>query len=101
MERKTVAKWLLVSALACFGFFLFMGSALAADGTTVQGTQSARGAGAATGPVVGANVNGFGGGPTAVAAGGASSQQLGSNNAKVSQTGTAKTGDPVAGGQVT
>jgi len=101
MERRTVAKGLLVSALACFGFVLFMGSAHAQDATTVQGTQSARGAGAATGPVVGANVNGFGGGPTAVAAGGASSQQLGSNHAKVSQTGTAKTGDPVAGGQVT
>jgi len=101
MERRTVAKGLLVSALACFGFVLFMGSAHAQDATTVQGTQSARGAGAATGPVIGANVNGFGGGPTAVAAGGASSQQLGSNRAKVAQTGTAKTGDPVAGGQVT
>lgn len=100
MERKTVAKGLLVSALACVGFF-FAGHAQAAEATKVQGTQSTRGAAAATGAALGGNASNFAGGPTAAAAGGASSQQLGNNTAKVSQTGTAKTGDPVAGGQVT
>lgn len=101
MERKTLAKGLVVSALACFGFVLAMGSAQAEDATRVQGTQSAVGAGAATGPAVGGNFSGFAGGPTAVAGAGASSQQLGSNRATVRQSGDAKTGDPVAGGQVT
>jgi len=101
LERRTVAKGLLVSALACAGLYMFSGAARAQTGTTVQGTQSARGAGAATGPVVGTNLNTFGGGPTAVAAGGASSQQLGNNSAKVAQSSKAKTGDPVAGGQIT
>lgn len=112
MERKTLARGLVVSALACLGL-TFLGGVASANGdtappassgqggTTVQGTQNALGAGAATGAVLGGNTSGFRGGPTAVAAGGASSQQLGQNKATVSQTSKAKSGDPVAGGQVT
>ncbi len=101
MERKTLARWLVVSALACFGSFLVMGSAQAQDETTIQGTQSSTGAAAATGNSTGNNSSAFDGGPAATGATGASSSQLGTNSGSLSQDGTAETGDPVAGSQVT
>ncbi len=99
MERRTVARWLLVSALACFGF-LFAANAANAE-TTVQGTQTSTDSEAETGTASGENNADFAGGPAATGDTGASSQQLGDNTANVSQSGTAESGDPVAGAQVT
>jgi len=101
VERKTIARWLIVSAFACFGFVLSMGAAQAQDGSTVQGSQNSFGSLAATGGTTGVNQSNFNGGPSANGQVTASTQQLGSNRGTVSQSGTAKSGDPVAGGQVT
>jgi hypothetical protein len=102
MERKTAARWLIVFALACFGFFLFAGIASAQSGeTTIQGSNSSTDASSDTGDATGENNSSFGAGPTATGSTGASSQQLGHNSAALKQSASAKSGDPVAGAQVT
>jgi hypothetical protein len=102
VDRKTTARWLIVSAFACFGFVLAVGTAQAQEGeTTVQGSQNSFGSLAATGGTVGVNQSNFNGGPAANGVVTGSAQQLGSNRGTVSQSAEAKSGDPVAGGQVT
>jgi len=56
---------------------------------------------ATTGSPSGENHAAFTGGPTATGTTGAQSSQIGKNSADLSQSGTAKSGDPVAGAQVT
>jgi len=100
VERKTLARWLVVAALACFGLLWLAGSALAQE-NVVQGSNASDTSTADTGNVDGTNTSTFSGGPTATGGTGASAQQLGHNSATVHQSGSAKTGDPVAGAQVT
>jgi len=100
--RRRLASYLVVSAFACFGFGLLTGSAWAQEegGTTMQGTQSSSGSSATTGETTGSNSASFSGGPSATG-NNASSSQVGNNSSNVTQSGSAKSGDPVAGGQVT
>lgn len=99
--HRSLARWLVVGALAVFGLGLLANVAFAQAGAQVQGQNSADDGTAGTGTATGSNANGFAAGPSAAAGGTANSQQLGSNSATVDQSGSGKSGDPVAGGQVT
>lgn len=101
MERKTVAKWLTVTALTCLSLFNGLGVAQAEEGTTVQGSQSSTDADANGGSASGSNSADFNSGPSASGSSSSNSQQLGNNTTTVRQSGSAKSGDSVAGGQVT
>src|SRR5687767_7041722 len=100
MKRRTMARWLIVVALACFGLAGLLGQANAGE-TTVQGTQTSDEAAAATGESTGNNTSSFGAGPSATGSTGSSASQLGGNTGSVAQNANAKSGDPVAGAQVT
>lgn len=108
MKRRTLARWLVVSALACFGLATVVGFARAdeatgsaKDGSTVQGSNASDSSTAQTGSTSASNSSGFATGPSATGASGANASQTGQNSATVTQSGNAQTGDPVAGGQVT
>jgi len=104
MHARSVARGLLIGALAVFGLLVFAGFAAAQTPSTsaVLGQNGSTGAGAASGPVVGANNAAIGAGPAAGSVLGTSqSQQLGDNTVTVNQSSTAKSGDAVAGSQVT
>jgi hypothetical protein len=128
MARSAVVQALVRAAfmilMAVIGFtvldVMLAPQANAQDGeTTVQGSQNSFGSFAATGTtganqsnfavaragraaaVTGINQSNFNGGPAANGTVTGSAQQLGSNRGTVSQSAEAKSGDPVAGGQVT
>lgn len=100
MPRRSLARWLVVVALAAFGLGFSANLAFAQD-AAIEGQNSADDGVATTGTASGANSSDFGAGATASASGDASAQQMGTNSATVNQSGTGQSGDPVAGGQVT
>jgi hypothetical protein len=101
MRSRSLAKWLVVGALAAFAV-MFFASLAAADATAVQGQNGSIGGAAASGPAAGGNAAVLGAGPAAGAALGSSqSQQMGDNSVIVNQSSSAKSGDAVAGSQVT
>lgn len=107
MRSRSLARWLVIGALASFAVVLGSGIASAQDATTadetlVQGQNGSDDAVSTSGEVVGANAAVIGAGPSAAAGSGSSqSQQNGDNTVVVRQTSTAKSGDAVAGSQVT
>lgn len=99
MQRRSMARLLVVSALACFSFALLVGTARAA---TVQNQNSSSGGVAISGDARVTNTAVVNVGPSANSSGGpAQASQIGSNSVSVSQNGVAKSGDAVVGSQIT
>jgi hypothetical protein len=99
MQRRSMARLLVVSALACFSFALLVGTARA---TTVQNQNSSSGGSAISGNARVTNTAVVNVGPSANSSGGpAQASQIGSNSVSVSQHGVAKSGDAVVGSQIT
>lgn len=97
---KRFARLLVVSALACFGLALLVGSARAA--TTVQNQNSSSGGSAFSGNATATNTASLGVGPVASSdTGPAQASQIGNNNVSISQSSVAKSGDAVVGSQIT
>lgn len=96
---KRLARLLVVSALACFGLALLVGTARAA---TVQNQNSSSGGFAASGSARVTNTASVRVGPSATSVTGpAQASQIGSNYVAVNQTGVARSGDAVVGSQIT
>src|SRR5437899_3246983 len=101
MRSRSLARWLVIGALAAFALVFAAGIASAQASNAVQGQNGAAGTAAASGPVAGGNGAVIGAGPTSTTIGGNSqSQQLGDNSVAVNQSSKAKSGDAVAGSQV-
>jgi hypothetical protein len=100
MERRTIQVWI-VSVLACLGLGFLADAAAGQDGTTFQGSQSSEGSQATTGTTTGSSSTSFTSGPSASGGTGASAGQLGSNRGSLAQGGSVRSGQPVAGAQVT
>lgn len=96
MSDRSRLLWIAVAVL----LGLAPASVAMAEGR-VSGTNSATGAGSASAPSIGVNASAFRTAPTAIAAVSAGAQQLGSNRARVRQNAELRTGDSVAGSQVT
>lgn len=104
MRSRSLARWLVVGALAVFSVVLFSGLALAQDAgdtSAVQGQNGAAATAAVSGPAAGVNGAVLTAGPAAAGIGSSSqSQQFGDNSVTAHQSSTAKSGDAVAGSQV-
>lgn len=116
MARTTLARWLVVGALAGFG--LLVGTEIASAQTpspspeataaatgsgdsTVQGSNTATDSTATSSSAAASNGATVNSGPAATGATGGTSSQIGDNSVRVNQSSNAKSGDAVAGSQVT
>lgn len=97
---RSLARMLVVAALACFGLLGLAAMAFAEE-NVVQGSNSSLDAETASGETTGVNESAFTGGPTALADTSSQATQNGRNTGTAKQSGKAKSGDSVAGGQVT
>ena len=113
MQRRRLAEWLVVGALAALGLIASAGLASAQEATpeatpapaetadsSVQGSNSSEGSQATSAGVTAVSSASANAGPSANGGGGQSSQ-IGNNNVTVNQKTQAKSGDAVAGSQVT
>jgi len=105
MQRPGLAKWLVVGALAAFGMLGFAGQASAQDPEptaepAVQGSNASSESQATSADVTASSSATVNAGPSANGGSGQSSQ-IGNNNVTVNQKTSAKSGDAVAGSQVT
>lgn len=103
MRLRSLARVLVIGALAAFALLWVASTAMAqeADATAVQGQNGSSDGTAVSGNADGANTAAVGAGPAATSGGTSMSQQNGNNSVTVRQTSTAKSGDAVAGSQVT
>jgi hypothetical protein len=97
--KGVLPRAVLIVALAGPSFAGLAATAVAQ--TQVAKQNNVTGAGAGSGPALGANRQAFAQAPVAVAVLSAQAQQRGRNTARVRQTSAGKTGDVVAGSQVT
>lgn len=101
MHARSLAKWLVVGALAAIGLGFWGSIAFSQEEAEIAGQNASDDGTADTGSASGVNDSTFATGPSATASGQASSQQDGSNSSTVTQSGSGTSGDPVAGSQVT
>jgi hypothetical protein len=101
MQRTRLARWLVVGALAGLGLVFGSGfaSAQEEEETTVQGSNTSTESTAASSDASASNQAEVSAGPSS--SNGGSSQQVGNNSTTVNQNAQAKSGDAVAGSQVT